>query len=185
MAGCSRDQTELRCCMHSLVRHGPALEALRHLSEGVSRTKYSHVLSNDCSVPLAHRLGFSLWRSSFSGALWLLQRMPSVQSLALLLIGVAIGASGWYGIHVYAPWILAFMGKDSTLTERTVIWAASWQAVLQHPIFGYGFAAFWRGLYGPSQSVVLFAGWGLAQAQDGFLYVGSVPASSALLSSGC
>ena len=38
-------------------------------------------------------------------------------------------------------------------------------------MLGYGFAVFWKGLYGPSQSVVLIAGWGLQQAQDGFLDV--------------
>jgi O-antigen ligase len=76
-----------------------------------------------------------------------------------------------YGIRIYSPFILTLVGKDSTLTERTVIWAAAWQAALQHPILGYGFASFWRGLYGPSQHVVLIAGWALAQAQDGFLDV--------------
>ena len=66
----------------------------RHLSEGVSRTKYSHVLSNDCSVPLAHRLGFSLWRSSSFWRAMVVAKSASVQSLALLLIGVAIRGVG-------------------------------------------------------------------------------------------
>jgi O-antigen ligase len=57
------------------------------------------------------------------------------------------------------------------LSQRTIIWAAAWQAALQHPILGYGFASFWKGLYGPSQNVVLTAGWGLAQSQNGFLDV--------------
>jgi exopolysaccharide production protein ExoQ len=106
-----------------------------------------------------------------SGAIWLLQRMPAKEALAMLLLGLAVVAVALYGIRIYSPFILTLVGKDSTLTERTVIWAAAWQAALQHPILGYGFASFWRGLYGPSQHVVLIAGWALAQAQDGFLDV--------------
>lgn len=106
-----------------------------------------------------------------SAALWLLQRAPATLALALLLLGLAGAAAGLYGIHIYAPSILASVGKDSTLSERTIIWAAAWQAASRHPILGYGFSAFWKGLYGPSQSVVLIAGWGLQQAQDGFLDV--------------
>jgi exopolysaccharide production protein ExoQ len=105
------------------------------------------------------------------GAIWLLQRMPATQALAVLLLGLAGAAGVAYGIHLSAPNILAAVGKDSTLSQRTIIWTAAWQAASQHPILGYGFAAFWRGLYGPSQSVVLIAGWGLQQAQDGFLDV--------------
>jgi exopolysaccharide production protein ExoQ len=106
-----------------------------------------------------------------SGTIWLLQRMPAKQSLGMLLLGLAVAAAGLYGVYMYAPKILTFVGKDATLSQRTTIWAAAWQAALQHPILGYGFAAFWRGLYGPSQGIVLIAGWGLAQAQDGFLDV--------------
>jgi exopolysaccharide production protein ExoQ len=106
-----------------------------------------------------------------SGAIWLLQRMPAKQSLGMLLLGLAVAAAALYGVYMYAPKILTFVGKDATLSQRTTIWAAAWQAALQHPILGYGFAAFWRGLYGPSQGIVLIAGWGLAQAQDGFLDV--------------
>lgn len=106
-----------------------------------------------------------------SGAIWLLQRMPAAQALAVFLLGMAAGAGAVSGVHLFVPNILAAVGKDSTLSERTIIWAAAWQAALKHPILGYGFSAFWKGLYGPSQSVVLIAGWGLQQAQDGFLDV--------------
>jgi exopolysaccharide production protein ExoQ len=106
-----------------------------------------------------------------TGVIWLLQSMPAKQALALLLLVLAAIAASLYEIHLYAPRILASVGKDSTLSERTLIWSAAWAAISQHPILGYGFASFWKGLYGSSQSVVLMAGWGLEQAQDGFLDV--------------
>lgn len=106
-----------------------------------------------------------------SGAIALLQRMPAKQAALMLLLALPAVVAAIYGIHVFFPSVLVSIGKDSTLSERTIIWAAAWQAALKHPILGYGFAAFWRGLYGPSQPVVLIAGWGLQQAQDGFLDV--------------
>lgn len=98
-----------------------------------------------------------------------LQRFPPRQSLALLLIGSVLASAALYGVYLASTYILTSVGKDPTLSERTIIWAASWQAALQHPMLGYGFEGFWRGLYGPSQNVVLVAGWALQQAQDGYL----------------
>jgi len=104
-----------------------------------------------------------------SGALWLLQRVPQKQALLVILAALPIAAAALYALYLLSPTLLTSVGKDSTLSQRTVIWAAAWQAALQRPILGFGFAAFWKGLYGPSQAIVLIAGWGLQQAQNGFL----------------
>jgi O-antigen ligase len=106
-----------------------------------------------------------------SGTIWLLQKMPAQQALAMLLIGVLVVAGATYGIRAHSVTLLDSVGKDSTLSQRTSIWASVWGAIMRRPILGYGFGAFWRGLYGPSQGIVLDAGWGLSQAQDGFLDV--------------
>jgi exopolysaccharide production protein ExoQ len=50
-----------------------------------------------------------------------------------------------------------------------VIWAAVWDAIIQRPLLGYGYEAFWQGLQGASKNVVLIAGWSLSQAQSGYL----------------
>jgi exopolysaccharide production protein ExoQ len=115
--------------------------------------------------------GLALVALSLTGSIWLFQKMPTRHALAILLPGFAVAAAAAYAVYLYSSNLLTLVGKDSTLSERTLIWAAAWQAALLHPVLGYGFAAFWRGLYGPSQGVVLVAGWGLAQAQDGFLDV--------------
>jgi exopolysaccharide production protein ExoQ len=36
------------------------------------------------------------------------------------------------------------MGKDATLTGRTLLWQRAAQLIPNHPLFGYGFGAFWR-----------------------------------------
>jgi exopolysaccharide production protein ExoQ len=40
--------------------------------------------------------------------------------------------------------LLDVMGKDATLTGRTMLWAHALQLIPQHPLFGYGYQAFWR-----------------------------------------
>lgn len=56
--------------------------------------------------------------------------------LLLALCGVMLAAVG------LEP-ALALMGRDLTLTGRTVLWAAAVAAGLQRPILGYGYKAFW------------------------------------------
>lgn len=106
-----------------------------------------------------------------SAALCLLQRLPPKEALAMTLLAFVAAVAVSYTIYTFSSSILVSVGKDSTLNERTIIWAAAWDAAVKRPILGYGFGAFWKGLYGPSQAITLIAGWGLHQAQNGFLDV--------------
>jgi exopolysaccharide production protein ExoQ len=72
-------------------------------------------------------------------------------------------------VYANAALLLPAVGKDPTLSERTVIWAAVWTTIAKQPLLGYGYGAFWTGLLGPSLNIVLISGWALAQAQNGFL----------------
>jgi O-antigen ligase len=67
--------------------------------------------------------------------------------------------------------VLAVLGKDPTMTQRTVIWASVIPSILRHPFVGYGFGAFWSGLNGESTQTILVTGWMEAQAQSGYLDV--------------
>ncbi|MDR3536965.1 MAG: O-antigen ligase [Acetobacteraceae bacterium] len=40
--------------------------------------------------------------------------------------------------------LLGVMGKDATLTGRTLLWAHAMQLIPQHPLLGFGYQAFWR-----------------------------------------
>ena len=40
--------------------------------------------------------------------------------------------------------VLGSVGKDATLTGRTVLWDFGWEAFLERPWFGYGFHAYWE-----------------------------------------
>ncbi len=49
--------------------------------------------------------------------------------------------------------LLQVVGADYSLTGRVNIWGAVWSAIRVQPWLGYGFNAFWRGIYGPSLEV--------------------------------
>lgn len=63
--------------------------------------------------------------------------IPSVLTLILLTSGAAIS------VAINAERILASVGKDLTLSGRTVIWQGLIQKIQLRPWFGYGYMGFW------------------------------------------
>ena len=52
-----------------------------------------------------------------------------------------------------------------------MIWSAVLQSVAKKPLLGWGYDAVWRGFVGESASIILFAHFTIAQAQNGVLEV--------------
>lgn len=66
--------------------------------------------------------------------------------------------------------ILLALGKDSTLTGRTAIWAQILTFIMKRPILGYGLNAFWQGLHGESGTLAIALHWsGITYAESGLL----------------
>jgi len=65
--------------------------------------------------------------------------------------------------------LLQALGRDATLSGRTDIWNAVWNSIMQRPLLGYGYAAFWRGLQGASADIILELGWAVPHAHSGIL----------------
>jgi O-antigen ligase len=86
---------------------------------------------------------------------------------ALFVVSVVAGVL----LYLNFSGVLAVLGKDPTMTQRTVIWASVIPSILRHPFVGYGFGAFWSGLNGESTQTILVTGWMEAQAQSGYLDV--------------
>jgi O-antigen ligase len=80
---------------------------------------------------------------------------------AIALIAVALATSLTLLLHV--------VGSDYTLTGRIGIWGAVIDAIRVHPWLGYGFGAFWRGIYGPSLAVFRQAQTNPPHSHNGFL----------------
>jgi exopolysaccharide production protein ExoQ len=87
--------------------------------------------------------------------------------LSILFGGVAIAV-----VAEYFRAIMYFLGKDPTLTGRTRIWELSFHALMQRPLLGYGYRAFWHGLEGASASISLADRWIVPAAHNGFLDLG-------------
>jgi len=49
--------------------------------------------------------------------------------------------------------VASVLDRDPTLTGRTELWATVWLMIMDHPYFGYGYGAFWRGFDGPSAEI--------------------------------
>jgi exopolysaccharide production protein ExoQ len=61
------------------------------------------------------------------------------------------------------------LGRDSTLTGRTTLWAVSYVTGLDRPWLGYGFNAFWLGTEGPAAEVLEVVKWNAPSAHNGLL----------------
>lgn len=84
--------------------------------------------------------------------------------LAPLAVGGIIFATIAY------PYLALLMGKDPTLTGRTVIWAACIKSAMKRPMLGYGFYAFWTMMHGEAANTAMAAGdVSLGNAEDGVL----------------
>jgi len=91
---------------------------------------------------------------------------------AAIVVLVAAGAAVAVGLIVLANYntIMYALGKDPTMTGRTVLWAGLVNVAMKHPLLGYGYMAFWQGLSGPSRYVALELNWpGLAGSESGIL----------------
>ncbi|MGA2570312.1 MAG: O-antigen ligase family protein [Terracidiphilus sp.] len=65
--------------------------------------------------------------------------------------------------------LMAALGKDPTMSQRTIIWEQVLLSIAKRPLLGYGYSAFWSGLHGESIQAVLVTGWSENQAQSGYL----------------
>ena len=70
---------------------------------------------------------------------------PAVRVACLLLMAllVVLFLIVWLYVVDFAA-LLGFLGKDVTLTGRTLIWEWAYRAIEQHPMLGTAFGGFWQ-----------------------------------------
>jgi exopolysaccharide production protein ExoQ len=98
-------------------------------------------------------------------------RRHSFARVATLLSFVGAILAGFISLIVLSPEkILEAMGKDTSLSGRTDIWAMVWQKVLDHPVLGHGYSAFWLGWNGKDSAAIWMAlQWPVPHSHNGFL----------------
>jgi len=101
-------------------------------------------------------------------------------SVRLLRINVrtlipALAVLGFVGLAVVVAVTTNFketmymLGRDATLTGRTEIWEFGRTSIENSPLLGYGYAAFWYGLYGPASYFT--TQWNITSIHNGWLEV--------------
>jgi exopolysaccharide production protein ExoQ len=100
----------------------------------------------------------------------LLRRFRRIErGLVFLSLPLALGGLVWL-VVLNAQDLLALLGKNSTLTGRTVIWAAALMSIVKRPLLGFGYSAFWIGFKGEAVNLALATGYaGLGNAENGVL----------------
>ena len=108
-----------------------------------------------------------------AGCAWLAGANRIEPRSRLLFFGFTLcGALAVAGVALYhLPLLLAFMGRDATLSGRTEIWKQAWRFILERPLSGWGYAAFWRGLQGQSFEVAAALRYVVFHAHNGFLEI--------------
>ena len=91
--------------------------------------------------------------------------------ISVILAATVIGVAGllWFVHYGQSDLLFVAIGKDATLTGRTDIWRYVWDQIQLRPWLGYGLAAFWNGLDGPSAYVELALTTSVVYAHNGFL----------------
>jgi|HubBroStandDraft_1064217.scaffolds.fasta_scaffold01508_6 exopolysaccharide production protein ExoQ len=98
-----------------------------------------------------------------------LLRMPRKDVLVIVFFLAGIAALA--GVFVYRNFdaLMYAIGKDPTLTGRTIIWSSLISSIRKQPFLGYGYAAFWQFLQGESANTVLVFHGPLGYAENGVL----------------
>jgi O-antigen ligase len=90
-------------------------------------------------------------------------RVPIFMVTLMLLGGVSVI------LPAYIEHLFGALGKDMTLTGRTVLWPYVWEMIEKRPWLGYGYEGFWRGWDSESALIWRVVGWTPPHAHNGFL----------------
>lgn len=92
--------------------------------------------------------------------------------LPFFIMTVTLGSVAALWLFSQAQAILGAAGRDFTFTGRTELWAFLLQMIQKHPLFGYGYSAFWLGWKGESARVWSLFAWQPTYAHNGYLQLG-------------
>ena len=135
----------------------PGLAAIAGFIGAVGLTFLSK--SRTAWVLLLAGLGLAL-----PATIWLREQRLTLP-LRFVTIGTVLATAAIVGPLLYVP-VLEALGKDPTLTNRTVIWELLYQIGMMHPWLGVGYGSFWLSQYG----AIFVDRWGMiGHAHNGYL----------------
>jgi O-antigen ligase len=101
--------------------------------------------------------------------LWRWVRLNRQQRLLVCTASVLLFCAGVYFVVSHSGTLLTMLGRDSTFTGRTQLWAAVWPAIMKRPVLGYGYDTFWAGLQGEVINTRITAQWLAPAADNGYI----------------
>jgi exopolysaccharide production protein ExoQ len=106
----------------------------------------------------------------FVAGLVLVRRIRARELAPLVLIAAAaVAATVVLAVH-YWPLLATHMGKSSSMSGRTEIYAEVLRSIVKHPVLGYGFGAFWYPGNPEFQRISLALRWpNVGYAENGIL----------------
>jgi O-antigen ligase len=104
--------------------------------------------------------------------LWRVARVTNRQRPAVYTTVAIVLSAGMYLLATHTDRVFYMLGRNSSLTGRTELWAAAWAAIMKRPVLGYGFDSFWASLQGEALDVRIGAGWLAQRSDNGYLDLG-------------
>lgn len=127
------------------------------------------------------------------GFWWLLKQGGAAITIVAVWFAVVTSSLAAWLWNTDSAAILQALGKDPSLTGRTLIWEALMRRVAERPMTGYGFSAFWGVDSIPAREIRLETQWPVPSAHNGWIdllvqlgwpgaiFVGTVMLVSAIL----
>lgn len=95
---------------------------------------------------------------------------PRIRMLIALVAPLLVATAA--GVALRYSWeLMHLLDREPTLSGRTAIWSQVAHAIVQRPLLGYGYDAFWRGMQGPSLQIDAAVHFMVEHAHNGFLEI--------------
>ena len=104
--------------------------------------------------------------------LWRSAQLRGKQRWPLCTIAGTVLVAGMCFIAANTEGLLHLLGRTSMFSGRTQLWATVWDAIMRHPILGYGFDTFWASIKGEALDIRMAVGWPAQRADNGLLDLG-------------
>jgi O-antigen ligase len=93
--------------------------------------------------------------------------------ISVIFIDIGILILGCVALLIFTYWVelLTGLGRDPTLTGRTPLWGAALARLMERPLLGYGYAAFWapKSKYAIEAGNAIGSGWVPPHGHNGFV----------------
>ncbi|MBV8578815.1 MAG: O-antigen ligase family protein [Acetobacteraceae bacterium] len=87
---------------------------------------------------------------------------------AIYLVTVGLGLAAVIAVCDFDG-LMAFLGKDATLTGRVPLWGVVLDAAASRPVLGYGYGAFWLDWNTQVNAILKAVNWHLGGSHNGYL----------------